>query len=53
MVRWWGEFLRLQERYAQRYEVSGREARDAAGRLRWSGERLVGEWAPPVPGSGC
>ena len=34
--------LRLQEMYADRWELSGRETAAAARELRWRGDELVG-----------
>jgi hypothetical protein len=40
--------LRLQERYAARWDLSGRETAAAMRRLRWHGDELVGCELPPL-----
>ena len=39
--------LYLHERYAARWELSGREALAASRSLRWQGDHLVGSELPP------
>jgi hypothetical protein len=39
--------LRLQQIYADRYELSGAETAAAACVLRWHGDQLVGSELPP------
>ena len=43
MRRWWQELLRLQELRVRSVDVSGYEGLEAVRRLRWSGDRLVGD----------
>jgi hypothetical protein len=38
----------LQQRYLDRHDVTGAEARAAVRRLRWSGSVLVGDLLPPA-----
>jgi hypothetical protein len=41
--------LRLQERYAARWDLSGRETAAAMRRMRWRGDELVGCELPTLP----
>jgi hypothetical protein len=48
--RLWETQVRLQQRYLERNDAGGLEARSAVRWLRWSGDRLVGDVLPPHRG---
>jgi hypothetical protein len=51
--RAWATQVLLQQRYIDRYDVSGGEALAAARQLRWSGSVLVGDLLPPADRPPC
>jgi hypothetical protein len=46
--RTWSAQVLLQQRYLDRHDVTGAEARAAVHQLRWSGSMLVGDLLPPA-----
>jgi hypothetical protein len=48
--RTWSAQVLLQQRYLDRHDVTGAEARAALRELRWSGSVLVGDLLPPAGG---
>ena len=48
--RAWSAQVLLQQRYLDRHDLTGAEARDAVRQLRWSGPVLLGDLLPPVDG---
>jgi hypothetical protein len=49
----WSTQLLLQQRYLDRHDVTGAEARAATRQLRWSGSVLIGDRLPPTPRPPC